>query len=196
MNVSRVGVRALQQEPALIRVNRSQARCLLLPEPPSRRDGRQGNHHHPDPPRLHEQDNRDRRPLHPRRPAPAAPHLPPPAGVRPGADVVRRLDLEPHHGRRLQRRPVRLRRGVPGRPLFGWHIESASMAAAFGSLPLAIKGSLKFLMAWPFAFHGINSMRHLTWDTAKGFSKKSVQSGGYAILGASVVSALGLVLFM
>lgn len=81
-------------------------------------------------------------------------------------------------------------------PLFGWHIESASMAAAFGSLPLAVKGSLKFLMAWPFAFHGINSMRHLTWDTAKGFSKKSVHSGGYAILGASVVSALGLVLFM
>ncbi|KAK7967836.1 succinate dehydrogenase cytochrome b subunit [Apiospora aurea] len=80
-------------------------------------------------------------------------------------------------------------------PLLGWHIESASIAAAFGSLPLAVKGSLKFLLAWPFAFHSINSMRHLTWDTAKGFSKKSVMSGGYAILGASVVSALGMVLF-
>ncbi|KAK8856143.1 succinate dehydrogenase cytochrome b subunit [Apiospora arundinis] len=81
-------------------------------------------------------------------------------------------------------------------PLLGWHIESASMAAAFGTLPLAVKGSLKFLLAWPFAFHGINSCRHLTWDTAKGFSKKSVMSGGYAILGASVVSAFGIAFFM
>ncbi|KAK6849928.1 succinate dehydrogenase cytochrome b560 subunit [Apiospora arundinis] len=81
-------------------------------------------------------------------------------------------------------------------PLLGWQIESASMAAAFGTLPLAVKGSLKFLLAWPFAFHGINSCRHLTWDTAKGFSKKSVMSGGYAILGASVVSAFGIAFFM
>ncbi|KAK8031412.1 succinate dehydrogenase cytochrome b subunit protein [Apiospora arundinis] len=88
------------------------------------------------------------------------------------------------------------RRRTWPRPLLGWHIESASMAAAFGTLPLAVKGSLKFLLAWPFAFHGINSCRHLTWDTAKGFSKKSVMSGGYAILGASVVSAFGIAFFM
>ncbi|KAK8058412.1 succinate dehydrogenase cytochrome b560 subunit protein [Apiospora phragmitis] len=162
MNVSRVGVRALQQEP------------------PSLRHGSQGHQHHPGPPRS--------------------------AGSGPSRRTCRcttrrRRGSAARSGTASRAAPSAAactssaRRTWPP-PLFGWHIDSASMAAAFGSLPVAAKGAAKFLLAWPFAFHGINSCRHLTWDTAKGFSKKSVHSGGYAILGASVVSALGMVLFL
>lgn len=81
-------------------------------------------------------------------------------------------------------------------PLFGWHLESATLAAAFGSLPVAVKGGLKFLIAWPFVFHSLNGVRHLTWDLAKGFSKSSIKTFGTAIWGVSLVSALGLAFYL
>ncbi|KAH6692500.1 succinate dehydrogenase cytochrome b560 subunit [Plectosphaerella plurivora] len=75
-------------------------------------------------------------------------------------------------------------------PLMGWHVESASVAAAFGALPLAVKGTIKFLVAWPFTFHAINGVRHLFYDMAKGFSKKDIKNWGWGIWGASLVSGL------
>jgi succinate dehydrogenase/fumarate reductase cytochrome b subunit len=42
------------------------------------------------------------------------------------------------------------------------------MAAAFGSLPVAAKVGIKSLIAWPFAYHSINGVRHLVWDTGAG----------------------------
>ena len=53
-------------------------------------------------------------------------------------------------------------------PLLGWHLDVASIAAAFGSLPVAAKVGIKGLIAFPFAFHSINGLRHLTWDTGRG----------------------------
>lgn len=75
-------------------------------------------------------------------------------------------------------------------PLLGWHVESASLAASFGALPLAAKGTLKFLVAWPFAFHCINGIRHLTYDLGYGFAKKQIKNWGWGIWGASLVSGL------
>ncbi|KAK9777549.1 putative Succinate dehydrogenase cytochrome B subunit [Seiridium cardinale] len=77
-------------------------------------------------------------------------------------------------------------------PLFGWHLESASIAAAFGSLPVALKGGMKFLVAWPFVFHCVNGVRHLMFDLVKGYSKSSIKTTGTAIWGASIVTALGI----
>ncbi|KAK7928845.1 Succinate dehydrogenase cytochrome b subunit [Apiospora marii] len=77
-------------------------------------------------------------------------------------------------------------------PLLGWQLESASLAAAFGSLPVAIKGSLKFLAAWPCVFHAANGCRQLTWDLAKGFSKSAIRSSGYSIWGGSLITAMVL----
>lgn len=77
-------------------------------------------------------------------------------------------------------------------PLLGWHLESAAIAEAFGALPAFAKGSLKFLMAWPFVFHSFNGTRHFVWDFAKGFKKTTINNGGYAIGAASLVTALGL----
>lgn len=81
-------------------------------------------------------------------------------------------------------------------PYLGWHLESASIAAAFGALPVAAKASLKFLAAWPFSFHVLNGTRHLLFDLGIGYAKKTVIKTETYVWGASVVTALGLVLFL
>ena len=53
-------------------------------------------------------------------------------------------------------------------PLFGWHLDVVSMAAAFGSLPIAAKVGIKTAIAFPFAYHSLNGLRHLAWDTGVG----------------------------
>ncbi|AEO56505.1 hypothetical protein MYCTH_79031 [Thermothelomyces thermophilus ATCC 42464] len=80
-------------------------------------------------------------------------------------------------------------------PLLGWHLESASLAASFGALPLAVKGGLKFLAAWPFTFHLINGVRHLLFDMAIGFKRQTIIKTGWYIWGASFVGGLYLAFF-
>ncbi|KAK7452424.1 hypothetical protein CaCOL14_004662 [Colletotrichum acutatum] len=77
-------------------------------------------------------------------------------------------------------------------PLLGWHVESQSLIAAFGALPLAAKGGLKFLVAWPFTFHFFNGIRHLTYDFALGFAKPEIVKWGWVIWSSSLVAAVGL----
>ncbi|KAI1422507.1 succinate dehydrogenase cytochrome b subunit [Xylaria sp. FL1777] len=81
-------------------------------------------------------------------------------------------------------------------PLTGWHLESASLAAAAGGLPLAAKAGLKVLVTWPFVFHLYNGVRHLVWDLAKGYNKPVIHAGNIAVWSASLVSALGIVYFV
>jgi len=77
-------------------------------------------------------------------------------------------------------------------PLFGWHLDSASLAAAIGSLPVLEKVGLKGLVAFPFTFHSFNGIRHLVWDLGKEFSNKAVIRSGWTVVGISAVSALYL----
>lgn len=78
-------------------------------------------------------------------------------------------------------------------PLAGWHLESLSVAAAFGAWPLVAKGAVKTALAWPFVFHALNGVKHLVHDaTAKGFKKNIIKRNEYAIWGTSTVVALGL----
>ena len=79
-------------------------------------------------------------------------------------------------------------------PLFGWHLDSASMAAAFGSLPVAMKVATKFAVALPFTFHSFNGLRHLTWDLGKSFANKTVIKTGWVVTGVTFASALYLAL--
>lgn len=80
-------------------------------------------------------------------------------------------------------------------PLTGWHLESATLAAAAASLPVAVKSVAKFLVAWPFLFHAFNGTRHLVWDLAIGYQKSTIKKGGWALWGASLVTALAVSLF-
>lgn len=77
-------------------------------------------------------------------------------------------------------------------PLFGWHLDTATMAAAFASWPLVVKLSLKMLLAFPFTFHSFNGIRHLVWDMGAQMKNQQVINTGWITLGVSVVSALGL----
>lgn len=74
-------------------------------------------------------------------------------------------------------------------PLFGWHLESASMAEWFGGLNSIVKGGIKFAIAMPFCFHSWNGIRHLVWDMGREFSNRQVQVTGWIVVGVSVVSA-------
>ncbi|KAL8929486.1 MAG: hypothetical protein Q9208_001155 [Pyrenodesmia sp. 3 TL-2023] len=77
-------------------------------------------------------------------------------------------------------------------PLFGWHVESAALAEWFGELPTAVKAGMKFLIALPFTFHSFNGVRHLMWDSGRELANKSVVRTGWAVLGLTVVSSVGL----
>jgi succinate dehydrogenase (ubiquinone) cytochrome b560 subunit len=79
-------------------------------------------------------------------------------------------------------------------PLLGWHLESASLAAAFGALPLAAKLIVKLGVALPFTFHSFNGVRHLIWDLGRNLTNKQVITSGWTVVGLSVTSALLLAL--
>ncbi|KAL7275787.1 hypothetical protein RUND412_001266 [Rhizina undulata] len=77
-------------------------------------------------------------------------------------------------------------------PMLGWHLESATIAAAFGALPLAAKVGIKGLVALPFTYHSLNGVRHLLWDTGKSLDIKGVYKTGYVVLGLTAASTIYL----
>lgn len=54
--------------------------------------------------------------------------------------------------------------------------------------------ALKFTLAFPFAFHTVNGVRHLFWDLGRFLTIKEVYTTGYAMLLASTILAIGLTL--
>lgn len=77
-------------------------------------------------------------------------------------------------------------------PLLGWHWESASVAAAFSSLPFAVQGGIKSFLSFPFVYHCIQGVRHLTYDLGIGYKKTTIRAGETAIWISTAVIALGL----
>ncbi|KAJ5381859.1 uncharacterized protein N7496_004287 [Penicillium cataractarum] len=80
-------------------------------------------------------------------------------------------------------------------PALGWHLESASMVAAMGALPVAAKVILKATMALPFTYHSFNGLRHLMWDLGRGLSNNVIIKSGWTVIGLSVTSALALAFY-
>ncbi|KAF3396182.1 Succinate dehydrogenase cytochrome B subunit [Penicillium rolfsii] len=77
-------------------------------------------------------------------------------------------------------------------PALGWHLESASMVAAMGALPLAAKVFLKATLALPFTYHSFNGLRHLMWDLGRGLTNNVIIKSGWTVVGLSITSALAL----
>jgi succinate dehydrogenase (ubiquinone) cytochrome b560 subunit len=77
-------------------------------------------------------------------------------------------------------------------PLLGWHLDTASLAAAFATWPVVVKVLLKLGLAFPFTFHSFNGVRHLVWDMGMQMKNQQVIRTGWTVVGLSVVSALGL----
>lgn len=70
------------------------------------------------------------------------------------------------------------------------------MAATFAAWPLFAQIAAKLFVAFPFTFHSLNGVRHLVWDMGKEFKNKDVIRDGWAVVGVSVMSALGLALLL
>ena len=77
-------------------------------------------------------------------------------------------------------------------PYIGLHMESAAMAASVAAWPLLVKLPVKMLIAWPFTFHCLNGVRHLTWDTTRMITNRKVTQSGWVVVGLSTISALAL----
>ncbi|KAK7413737.1 cytochrome b subunit of succinate dehydrogenase, Sdh3p [Neonectria punicea] len=75
-------------------------------------------------------------------------------------------------------------------PLAGLHLESASFAAAFGSLPFVVKGGIKFGLGFPFAYHFLSGLKHLTYDFGKGFAKPTIIQADRILWASSIVGGL------
>lgn len=80
-------------------------------------------------------------------------------------------------------------------PAIGWHLETASMAAAFAAWPVLVKIAAKFTLAFPFTYHSFNGLRHLMWDSGAGMTNKQVIVTGWTVVGISVLTALGLTFY-
>lgn len=65
--------------------------------------------------------------------------------------------------------------------------DSATLVGAFASLPVVAKLGLKAVMAYPFAFHVGNGLRHLVWDFGKELTIKGVYRTGYAVLAGTAI---------
>ncbi|XP_065559855.1 succinate dehydrogenase cytochrome b560 subunit, mitochondrial-like isoform X2 [Artemia franciscana] len=51
----------------------------------------------------------------------------------------------------------------------------------------AIIGGVKFVIALPFMYHLCAGMRHLVWDSGRGFTLQTVYRSGYAVIAASLL---------
>lgn len=78
-------------------------------------------------------------------------------------------------------------------PLFGWHLESAAIAASFAAWPVLAKVLVKSFLAFPFTYHSWNGIRHLVWDTGAAMTNKQVIVTGWTTVGLATVTALALV---
>ncbi|KFX86905.1 hypothetical protein V490_08743 [Pseudogymnoascus sp. VKM F-3557] len=86
--------------------------------------------------------------------------------------------------------------GYLAAPLLGLNLGSASMAAAFAAWPIAAKVATKLAFAVPFTFHAFAGVRHLVWDTGRGFSNAAVIKTGWTVVGLTAASSLYLSIFV
>ncbi|CAG8726115.1 26247_t:CDS:2, partial [Gigaspora rosea] len=74
----------------------------------------------------------------------------------------------------------------------GLGLNSDALVAEIATLPTSLKLIGKFSLAFPFAYHSFNGVRHLIWDTGSALTLKGVYTTGYTVLGLSAISTLGL----
>lgn len=70
-----------------------------------------------------------------------------------------------------------------------WFLAAATGAAYFEFVDGLMTSWIGFLIllgsAWAFFYHLCNGVRHMWWDIGNGFEMEQVTQSGYAVLGAS-----------
>ncbi|KAG0147746.1 hypothetical protein CROQUDRAFT_61369 [Cronartium quercuum f. sp. fusiforme G11] len=79
-------------------------------------------------------------------------------------------------------------------PAVGIPMDSDAIVQLATSAPEWSKVTTKGLLALPFTYHTFNGCRHLAWDLGYFMELKSSYTAGYAVLGATAVSTVGLAL--
>lgn len=77
-------------------------------------------------------------------------------------------------------------------PYVGWHLESATIAAAFAAWPFALRFATKMFFAVPFVYHSVNGLRHLVWDTASMITNEKVIQSGWIAVGLTALGSVAL----
>lgn len=77
-----------------------------------------------------------------------------------------------------------------------WMIAAASGDDAYATFSLVARSPLGLLVlfgfVWSLAYHLVNGIRHLVWDSGYGFAVKTAERSGVLVYALSVVIALGL----
>lgn len=81
-------------------------------------------------------------------------------------------------------------------PLFGVqeYVSPAEVVSIVSALPFWLKTAVKAPLAAVFSYHTFNGLRHLIWDTGRALTLPGVYKTGYAVLGATAISTVGLLL--
>lgn len=85
--------------------------------------------------------------------------------------------------------------GYAATSLLSIPFDSATLVSAFAALPVTVKVLAKAGMAFPFAFHGLNGIRHLVWDFGKEMTIPGVYRTGYIVLAGTAVLGSYLAFF-
>lgn len=80
-------------------------------------------------------------------------------------------------------------------PLFGWHLDTASLVEWFGNLSWGTRTAVKSFFGFPFIFHILHGLRHLIWDTGAMLTNRQVRITGWATIIGSVLGTIGLVMW-
>ncbi|OQV09832.1 hypothetical protein CLAIMM_13914 [Cladophialophora immunda] len=78
-------------------------------------------------------------------------------------------------------------------PVVGWHLDTDSVVAWFGALPVGVRVAIKGVWGFAFCFHLVHGLRHLIWDTGMMLSNRQVWVSGWIGLGVSVLGTVGLI---
>jgi len=63
------------------------------------------------------------------------------------------------------------------------------------NIPIWATAPAKMILLWPLVYHGINGIRHLTWDTGRAFDMKTIYTSGIAVVAISLAGAAGIVAY-
>uniref|UniRef100_T2M689 Succinate dehydrogenase cytochrome b560 subunit, mitochondrial n=1 Tax=Hydra vulgaris TaxID=6087 RepID=T2M689_HYDVU len=63
------------------------------------------------------------------------------------------------------------------------------------NLPIWVLAPAKCLIAFPLCYHTVNGVRHLIWDTGRGFEMKTLYKTGYFAVATSIALTIGIVAF-